>query len=94
MPILSAPGPTHPPPPPPPHPRRRPLLLALPVARPAVYARLVLAVYRGRIAGHDGAGWGGSPDLNPDLLASHPAESVMVNSFTALSVADWMVAGP
>ena len=63
-------------------------LEAMACFRPAMYARLVLAVYgRGQVIDASGRPWGATPDLKADLLASAPPPSIR-----SASVADWMVA--
>merc|ERR1711924_304551 len=55
---------------------------------PEVYARLVLSIWAdGRLITCEGKPWGDTPDINPRLLASKPADSIEEDS-----VADWMVA--
>ena len=67
------------------------VLEAMATHRPHVYARLVLACYRGAIVMHDGTPWGERPALNPKLLEQAPAKSVSSSSWRR-SNADWMVA--
>lgn len=63
------------------------VLEAMAMHRPMLYARLVLAVWNGRVETWDGKPWGDTPALKPELLAASPPDSI-----TANSIADWMTA--
>ena len=63
------------------------VLEAMAMFRPVLYAKLVLAVWRGKVVDHEGNDWGDDPELKPALLAANPALSI-----ESPSKADWMVA--